>query len=131
MDDVVGVHTLTAGEDLDHKVASLGVEVASSALDHVVHRLAEGRGKIRRYQLGVSLHSPSLTSTHSCSAKLQLEIDVLIVFESILHADDVWVLERVVNHDLSEDLAGWVKDCRQVSRMNSIDHQASLYTPLI
>ena len=73
VDDLVGVHVVAGTDELDHEEAGFGLGEASSSAEHV----REG----------------------AVVAELEGHVDVVFVFEAVLEADDVGVLERLVDLD--------------------------------
>ena len=79
VDDLVRVHVLARADELHHEEARLGLGEAAPAAEHV--------------------HEGAIV------AELEGHVDVVFVLETVLEADDVGVLERLVDLDFCIKLA--------------------------
>lgn len=78
MDDLVRVHVVTSSNELNHEESSLRFSEAATAAKHIHERTAR--------------------------AQLQRHVNIGFIFETLLEADDIGVLEGLVDLDFGVQL---------------------------
>ena len=89
VDDLVGVHVVAGTDELDHEEAGFGLGEASSSTEHV----REG----------------------AVVAELEGHVDVVFILEAVLEADNVRVLERLVDLDFCIKLRAGARRLRTIA----------------